>query len=217
MTARKPKPAPEQAGKADPEQVAREKGNRDWLDMLTGRIGKIAALVTAVGGLILLIISQVKEITKEGAWLASLFPRSSPAACLEVKSIDLPETLAYDKWDGKNVVIRGTNTCERTIGLYVAYPPRGATGEVRYVLRVPREEQPKCKGGAAVREPDCWDPQKPIARGDWTWQTYLPPLARLVDASAGEPEKLFVTMEVRNSDEPDSTLRTETRTIKVVN
>jgi len=215
---RKPKAAHEKPGRDSPDQAAPEKSRRDWLDVLTGRIGKIAAFVTAIGGLILLVISQVKEITKEGAWLAGIVRKPTAVACLAVRSIELPRTLAYDKWDDRNVTIKGTNTCEKSIGLYVAFPPRSATGEARYLLRVPREDQPKCKGSAAVREPECWDPKKPIDKGDWVWQTYLPPLTRLAEDRSGAPEPLLVSMEVRNSDAPDERpLSTETRTIQIVN
>lgn len=182
------------APKKDP-----EKSGSDWIELVTGRIGKITALVGAIGGLLLLILTQIDKIQNEAVRVGLYSPRP----CVEVNAdhVVFPKTVKYSEWDNMRIRLKGRNNCNRPLGLYVTFVRRTAS-EPRFILRVPHEELPECRGKAPLQEPKCWDPKKPvaIAKGDWEWATLPPPLSQLSDPRS--IETISVTWEVRDYDEP---------------
>jgi len=52
-----------------------EKSGSDWIELVTGRIGKITALVGAIGGLLLLILTQIDKIQNEAVRVGLYSPR----------------------------------------------------------------------------------------------------------------------------------------------
>jgi hypothetical protein len=174
-----------------------EKGKPDWIELVTGRIGKISALVAALGGLLVLILNQFESVQKKAIGM-KLY---SPGACVEVRQVVFPKTVKFSEWDAMRIRLIGFNSCDKPLGLYVTFVRRTAS-EPRFILRVPHEELPECRGKAPLLEPKCWDPKKPVAigKGDWEWETLPPPLSQLSDPRS--IETIALTWEVRDYDEP---------------
>jgi hypothetical protein len=189
------------------------KGAFDVVDLVTGRIGKITALITAVGGLLLLILNQSEQIRGK---LISL-NLYTPLECVQVDRLMMPDTVKYSEWDSMKIKLKGRNNCGAPLGLYVTFVRRAAS-EPRFVLRAPHEDLPECKGLALSQEPKCWDQKKPVSigKGDWEWDVLPPPLAQLSDPR--RIEKFAITWSVYDYDAPTKpAIRIDTATIGIHN
>jgi hypothetical protein len=172
------------------------KGAFDFVDLITGRIGKITALLTAIGGLALLVLTQSEQILNKAIALGLY--KLPP--CVEVEPLMIPATVKYSEWDSMRLKLKGRNNCSTPLGLFVTFVPRSSS-EARFVLRVPHEDLPECKG-RAPQEPRCWDPKKPVSsgKGNWEWEVLPPPLAQLSDPR--RIEKISITWYVYDYDAP---------------
>ena len=173
------------------------KGAFDFIDLITGRIGKITALLTALGGLALLILTQSEQILNKLTALGLY----TPPPCVQVDPLMIPATVKYSEWDNMNMKLKGRNNCSTPLGLYVTFVRRTGV-EPRFVLRVPHDDWPQCKGLTALQEPKCWDPKKPVSRGkgDWVWDIPPPPLVQLSDPR--RIEKITINWTVYDYDSP---------------
>jgi len=188
------------------------KGAFDFVDLITGKIGKITALLTAIGGLILLILTNSEQILNK---LTALGLYTHPP-CVQVEPLKIPERVKYSEWDNMKIKLKGRNNCSTPFGLYVTFVPRSAS-EARFVLRIPHEDLPECKGGAP-QDPKCWDPRKPVSKGKGGWECEIPPppLARLSDPRS--IENISITYYVYDYDAPTKpAIRVGSVEIKVEN
>jgi hypothetical protein len=195
------------------QKVEPTKSAFDFVDLITGRIGKIAGLVGAIGGLAVLILHQSEQIL---GVLEALHLYTRPP-CVQVDPLMIPATVKYSEWDNMKIKLKGRNNCSTSLGLYVTFVRR-TTSEPRFVLRVPHDDLPECKGLAPLQEPKCWDPKKPvsIAKGDWEWDVLPPPLRQLSDPH--RIEKISMTWAVHDFDAPTKPpIRVDTATIEVHN
>ena len=191
------------------------KGASDFVGLITGKIGKITALLTAIGGLVLAIQTNSASILNLLTALG-LYTPYTPPPCVQVEPLMIPATVKYSEWDNMKMKLKGRNNCSTPFGLYVTFVPRSAS-EARFVLRVPHEDLPECKGGAP-QDPKCWDPRKPVSkgRGDWECEIPPPPLARLSDPRS--IENISITYYVYDYDAPTKpAIRVGSATIKVEN
>jgi hypothetical protein len=185
----------------------------DFVDLITGRIGKITGLVVAIGGLAVGALTQSEQILNKLTALGLY----TPPPCAQVDPLIIPATVKYSEWDNMKIKLKGRNNCLTSLGLYVTFVRRTAS-EPRYVLRVPHDDLPECKGLAPLQEPKCWDPKKPIsiAKGDWEWDVLPPPLRQLSDPR--RIEKISMTWAVYDFDAPTKPpIRVDTATIEVHN
>jgi hypothetical protein len=184
----------------------------DWLDVVTGRIGKVSALVAAVGGLVVLVLNQSAQIHEK---LVAMKILSAPP-CVEISRVVIPPTVRYSEWDNMRIKVEGRNNCDEPLGLYVTFLPRTAENP-SFRLRVPHEDDPDCSGTPAVLEPKCWDPKKPVAirKGEWQWEMLPPPLESLSDSWS--TDTISVSWEVRDYDDPQRPIATDSAQIAVTN
>jgi hypothetical protein len=183
-----------------------------FVEVLTGRIGKITGLVTTIGGLALLILTQSEQILNKLTALRLY----TPLPCVQVEPLMVPATVKYSEWDRMKLKLKGRNNCSAPLGLFVTFVPRSVS-EARFVVRVPHEDLPECKGRAPL-EPKCWDPKKPVSsgKGDWEWEVLPPPLAQLSDPR--RIEKISITWYVYDYDAPTKpAIRVDSATIEVHN
>jgi hypothetical protein len=188
------------------------KGASDFVDLITGKIGKITALLTAIGGLVLLILTNSEQILNKLTALGLY----TPPPCVQVEPLKIPERVKYSEWDSMKIKLKGRNNCSTPFGLYVTFVPNRAS-EARFVLRIPHEDLPECKGGAP-QDPKCWDPRKPVSKGkgDWECEIPPPPLARLSDPRS--IENISITYYVYDYDAPTKpAIRVGSVEIKVEN
>jgi hypothetical protein len=183
----------------------------DFVDLITGRIGKITALVVAIGSL------AVGALTQWETFIGKLVEMGlyTRPPCVQVNPLMIPATVKYSEWDNMKIQLKGRTNCSTPLGLYVTFVRRTAS-EPRFVLRVPHEDLPECKGLAPLQEPKCWDPRKPISigKGDWEWDVRPPPLAQLSDPR--RIEKISMTWAVHDYDAPTKPpIRVDTATIEV--
>ena len=169
----------------------------DLVELITGRIGKITALVAAIGGLALGILKYSGEVRDKLVQL-HLY---TPPPCLQVDDLILPATVKFSQWDNMRIKLKGRNNCSANLGLYVTFVRRTAVGSL-IRLKVPHEDLPECKGTAPLLVPNCWDQKKPISlhKGDWEWEIRPPPLEPLGDPR--DVEKISVTWAARDYDDP---------------
>ncbi len=194
------------------EDTGPTKGAFDFVDLITGRIGKITALLTAIGGLVLLILTQSEQVLNKLTAM-SLY---TPLACVQVEPLMIPATVKYSEWESMKLKLKGRNNCSTPFGLFVTFVPRSAS-ETGFVVRVPHEDLPECKG-RAPQEPRCWDPKKPVSsgKGDWEWEVLPPRLARMSDPR--RIEKISITWYVYDYDAPTKpAIRVGSATIEVHN
>lgn len=182
------------------------------LDVLTGNIGKITALVGAVAGLVAAWQALFGQLFEEQA------PEpAAPRVCVEVDAQDFPQAVKYSDWKTTPIRVKGRNNCDKPLGVYATFVRRQSS-EPSFVLGVPYDSLPGCDRGTPLLEPKCWDRKKPVPidrRGEWEWETRPPPLWLLGDP--GSIEEIAVTWEVRDLDQPtDDPLATSSVTIKLI-
>lgn len=189
------------------------KSASDFVDLISGRIGKITALVVAIGSLAVGALTQWEKVIDKLVE-AGVYTRPS---CVLVYPLVFPATVKYSEWDSMKMKLKGRNNCSTSPGLYVTFVRR-STSEPRFVLRVPHEDLPECKGLAPLQVPKCWDPKKPIrnGKGDWEWDVLAPPLTRLSDPR--RTEKVSLTWAVYDFDAPTKpAIRVDSAEIEVQN
>lgn len=179
-----------------------EKGGTDWIELVTGRVGKITALAGAISALLAVILTQFSDVQEKLKQFGVISP---PPPCVEVKTdqVVFPNDVKYSEWDNMRIRLSGRNNCERPLGLYVTFVRR-TTKDPRFTLRVPYDDLAECTGKAPLLEPKCWDRKKPVAnigKREWEWETPPPPLSRLSDSRS--TETILVAWEVRDLDEPN--------------
>ena len=177
---------------------APHEGGRDWIEIATGRVGKITAFLTAIGAFVLVMLNQSEQIGNK----LSAMGWFSPRPCVEVSKADIPNTIEYAEWDNMRIRFEGRNNCDGMLGLYVTFQGR-VSSEPRFRLRPPHEDISDCRGTGPVQLPKCWDRKKPVAigKGEWDWEVLPPPLAQLSDPTPSAT--ISVSWEVRNVDQPD--------------
>jgi len=193
-----------------PKETEPTKKAFDFVELITGRVGKIAALVTAVGGLALVILNQSEQVRDKLIALGWY----TPPPCLQIERLSMPDTVQYSEWDNMEIKLKGRNTCPTSLGLYVTFVHR--QNHQRFVLGVPYEDRPECKGPTRLEEPECWDWKIPLDKGDWEWRVQAPPLTALSDPR--RIEKISIKWAVYNYKAPaKSLLRADTATVEIHN
>jgi len=185
----------------------------DVLELITGRVGKLTAFVAALGGLAVGILNYSEQV-RDKLTALHLY---TPAPCVEVDTVILPATVKLSEWDNMRIRVKGRSNCSSPFGLYVTFVRRSSR-QPEFVLRVPHEDLPECKGLAPFQVPRCWDPKKPIklGKGTWEWEVLPPPLAQLSNPRA--VEKISVTWSVHDYDAPTKPpLRVDNATIEIHN
>jgi hypothetical protein len=192
----------EQKKKTEPAKSA------DFIDLITGRIGKITALVAAVGVLVLmilnksdLILSKSEQVLGKLAALG-LYTR---APCVQVDAFIIPATVKYKEWENMTIKINGHNNCSITLDGYVTFDRRTETGPWLIRFRLPHEELPECRRQALqvpLQEPTSWDAMIPIwiGKGNWHWDLRAPPIEPMSDPR--RVEKIAITWRLHNYDTP---------------
>jgi hypothetical protein len=164
----------------------------EFVDLITGRIGKIGGLLIAVG-----VILTQSELIRNKITALGLY---TPSPCVQAEPLIMPATVKYSEWDSMKLKLKGRNNCSTPFGLFVTYIPRSAS-ETNFVVKVPHESLPECTG-RAQQEPKCWDGKRPVSsgKGDWEWEFLPPPLARLSDPR--RIEKISIAWYVYDYDAP---------------
>ena len=177
------------------------KGAFDFVDLITGRIGKITGLVGAVGALLVLVLTQYEQVLGKLTGLHLYTPRP----CVEIEPLVIPATVQYRDWDNMKMKLKGRNNCGAPLGLYVAFVRR-TDSEPRFILRAPGEDSPACKKGPSAHVPDCWDMSKPVGHGKGNWELDVkpPPLTPLSDPR--RIERISISWFVYDLDAPTQVL-----------
>jgi hypothetical protein len=178
--------------------ITRPKNKFDYFtDLFSKRISKITLLVTLIGGLAYEIANQWERIYRKAVEIGLY----TPPPCAEVVALKTPDKVKYSEWDDMTFEVEGRSNCSTPLGLYVTFVRRSAT-EPRFVLKVPHEDLPECKGSSSFQEPKCWDPKKPVStgKGPWNWRVPSPPLVLLSEPVPNE--KVIISWAVYDYDTP---------------
>ncbi len=185
----------------------------DFVDLITGRIGKITGLVVAIGGLAVAALTQWESVIDKLVELG-WYTRTE---CLQVDPPIFPATVVYSAWDNvMKMELKGRATCSNPPGLYVTFIPTRVKTESPLRLRVLHEELTECKGVlASFQEPRCWDPKIPVAsgKGPWNWVVHLPPLERVNDPPS--VEQIWIEWAVYKSDAPNKPILSDKAQVEV--
>jgi hypothetical protein len=182
---------------------------KDALDFLTGKVGKIAALILALTLVVTnleTLVSKVQVFAKKhfSEEVVPVPPAPLPQSCVEIYKVDYPEEIAYSEWDDHFIRVTGRNNCKKDLGLYLTFTHRVGTEPPRVVLRSPfADTHPDCTGASALSLPKCWDQNNNIkvVEGRGQWDAPLPPASRL---GSFETERLMFRLEVYDLDAPNS-------------
>lgn len=178
-----------------------EKNSSDFLDVVTGKIGKITVLLTTVVSL----LAGVNQVFQVGPDLFSKFKLPVPVNpqpiepvipvvpkppalgdCFKPKMIVDPEMVSISKWDSMMLQLTGRNDCQETLGVHVAF--RGNSDRVR--IMSPFAE---C---VVLNDPTCWQ-QASIDSGDLHKEITRPHLI-ILSKPLGDPVKLTINWNVYN-------------------
>ena len=169
-----------------------------FMERITGRVGKITALVAALGGLVIAGLTQSDQIRAKLVSTGWYTPRP----CVSIDTTAFPATVKLSEWDNTTVTLHGSKNCTTDLGLYVAFL-RDIRNDQLFVVRPPRGNYKECNALRSDLFPNCWDFKKPLVngKGEWSWNVPLPPLERLSDPH--RVEKILVSWSVRDYDDPN--------------
>jgi hypothetical protein len=174
------------------------KGVFSMIDLITGRIGKITALLAAVCGLIL------------GAQqLYRLVIKNPKEPGFQVKELMLPDKVKFSELDSMPSQLKGSG-CDGKTGLWVTFT--SLTEGIRL-------EPPNADNGLDQEyRPDVrtlWDNQKPVCsgKGDWEWNLFPPQFVWLKNPR--DFTKFRIRYEVKDLDS-SSTIQVRDKSIELV-
>jgi len=196
-------------GHAKPDPPGRTSGS--VIDRLTGRLGKVTALIAATGTLAVAVLTQWERGSEQ---IAKLFP---PAPCVVLAPAKFPAIVKLSEWDDVRVQLSGENNCPGELGLYVTYSRAESKNSSLFAIGSRHIELPTCSNYlVAESEPRCWNPKKPVVvgKGPWTYPVLLPRIERLADWQSGQ--KIFVDWALHNTDAPTKpAIALDTATIEI--
>jgi hypothetical protein len=162
------------------------------LDAITGRIGKIVALIAAVVAL-LTVAQQMLGGTQKLAEIWAVFRSVPEEECFTAEMNVEPTSVPLKKWNSVKFHLTGSNECRATLAVHVAFKAQSGNLVVSPPFKGP--DQPVCTG---YENPDCWevkslDKGKPV---DWV---LTPP--RLESLSPlSDPVKIAINWMVFNTE-----------------
>jgi hypothetical protein len=186
------------------------KNTSDFLDVITGKVGKITLLLTTVAGL-LTGVNQLFQIVPNPFKFnppAVVEPKSTtpgvsvvskPTAledCFKPKMVVEPDTVSISKWESMILKLTGRNDCIKSLGVHVAF--KMASDRVRIMSPVG-----DC---STFTDSACWQTAS-IDSGALN-QTVTTPRLYPLSNPLGNPLKLNINWMVYNADD-QKLLRTE--------
>jgi hypothetical protein len=175
--------------KADTEA---KKNSTPILDVITGRIGKIVALITAVVAL-LTVAQQMLGGTHKLAEIWTAFRSVPEEDCFMAEMNVEPTSVPLQKWNSVKFHLTGSNKCRATLAVHVAFKAQGGNLVVSPPFKGP--DQPACTG---YENPDCWE-VKSLDKGKAVDWVLTPP--RLESLSPlGNPVKIAINWMVFNTE-----------------
>lgn len=187
-----------------------------WLDILTGRIGKITVLVAAVGTLVTVAVEHATKI--RGLFTPAPGPTpplvatppvgSQSTGCIAVRSVKFPEKIVYsderNDWDRDyRVEVSGRNECGASVGLYMTIK---AISNV-FDLEPPGLGPAPCEKASNLVF-DCWEYKIPVeasADKTWAWSARFPSAKPRNDAIR-KKGAIEIHYSIRRTDRPDEVL-----------
>jgi hypothetical protein len=177
--------------------MARHKTNSDGssnriLDALTGRIGKIAALITAIVAL-LTVTQQMLGGTHKLADIWAEFWSVPEDECFTAEMNVAPTDVPLKKWSSVKFELIGSNRCRANLAVHVAFKAQSGNLVVSPPFRSP--DQPVCTG---YENPDCWE-VKSLDKGkviDWV---LTPPRLEAL-SPLSDPVKIAINWMVFNTE-----------------
>lgn len=163
------------------------------LDVITGRIGKIAALITAV--VILLgalekffnVWSNLRGTGKKEAAHEQVHPE--PKTLMDCFKLEMsyPKAVPINKWDSMDLVLTGRNDCQQRLDVHVAF--KTASNRIRIQSGVS-----EC---LELPNPNCWE-EKIIEPGDLHWKV-TPPRLTVLKIPLGDPVMININWVIYNA------------------
>jgi hypothetical protein len=142
---------------------------KTFVEVVTGKIGKVTALLTGIGAFLAVAtqlpggFQKMTEIVRPSGTVAV-------QDCLDVTMDVKPTAVSVGKWNTVKFDLVGRNTCNETLAVYVAF--KSLNGSIRIE---PLSDQPACSG----LNPDCWE-SRTLERGkDVKWTLTAPRLTQL--------------------------------------
>lgn len=170
-----------------------KKSSWGFLDVITGRIGKIAALITAV--VILLgavekffnVWSNLFGIGSEEAPRVEVHPE--PKTLMDCFKLEMsyPKTVPISKWDSMDLVLTGRNDCQQPLDVHVAF--KTASNRIRI-----ESAFSEC---LELSNPACWE-EKILEPGDLRWKV-TPPRLTPLKIPLGGPVKININWVIYNA------------------
>ncbi len=157
-----------------------KKSSWDFLDVVTGRIGKITALVTTV---VLLLGAGEKLFNVLGIFKSEEVVKD----CFKLE-MSYPKTVPVSEWDSMDLVLKGRNDCQELLDVHVAF--KAASDRVRI--------ESAFSDCLELTNPDCWE-EKFLDLGDLDWKV-TPPRLTPLNIPLGDPVKIDINWVVYNAE-----------------
>jgi hypothetical protein len=169
-----------------------------FIDFITGRVGKITALILAIIGLII----AVKR-------LCNIVSPKSPD--VQVKDVILPKKVKCSEWDNMIIKLKGCN-CDGTSGLYVIFSSTLAEVRLKPPIAIDGKD---CVGRPQL--PWCWCGKKPVCEGeeDWEWDLFPPQLEWV--GNPRDIKRFLIHWEVLDYDNPTKVIRADNEMMELIN
>lgn len=136
---------------ADSRKSQSGKGSSSFMDLITGKLGKIGALIVALSA----VLGGVEKLFDVSSNIAAIFGGEEKVVaptglkdCFEAE-LSYPDEVSFDEWSSMELKMLGENKCAENLHGHVAFQTLGGT-----TLRI----KPFKKGCSELAEPDCWEP-----------------------------------------------------------
>ena len=191
-----------------------EKGGKSnrastFLDVISGKIGKIGAVVvvlaTLVGGFAT-FMDGVRKIKSSFTELFGGGKNGDPVSilgktvrdCVKVVLLDPDKEISIDDWNAPDQTdllrLKVENTCDSAVGAFVSFRPPARMTKTAIII----EPLNKCSA-PEISNPDCWE-KKRLEKGEVVWSLDRPLLRQQGEKTSGEVIEISVRWSLYDTD-----------------
>ena len=164
----------------DPES---KQNSLDLMGRVTGRIGKVRALIVALVTL-LVAIGYFFDI---GSNLIARFETEESAKDCFKANMNYPETVSVSKWSSMRLSLTSRNRCREKLGVHLAFKTKNLA---KVAFESPVSD---CRD---LVDPNCWE-ERFIEIGEVN-EEFKPPDLKVLKRPLGEPVDIYINWVVYN-------------------
>lgn len=160
-----------------------KQASSDLLGKITGRIGKVIALIVAFGTL----LGAIEHFFETGSSLIARFKTDKSLKDCFRAEMKYPKTVSISGWRSMPLSLTGRNSCREKLGIHIAFKTK------RLAMVAFESPVSDCRD---LVNPDCWE-EKSIETGDVN-EMFIPPHLQVLKKPLGEPVDININWVVYN-------------------